>query len=625
MTKEQKKFLRRIFLAVFLFVAGLLLEGGISAALLLVCYVFIGWDILWRAVVNIRRGEVFDENFLMAIATVGALGLGEFSEGAAVMLFYQLGEWFQAYAAARSRKSIAALMDIRPDTAHIEREGGIVTVPPEEVAVGDHILVRPGERIPLDGHVIAGSSWLDTSALTGEALPREALPGTEVISGCVNQTSPLTIQTSRLFADSTVARILSLVESASNHKARMESFITRFARWYTPIVVFAALALAVLPPLLLAQEFSVWLYRALTFLVISCPCALVISVPLSFFGGIGGASRNGVLIKGSNYLEALARTEVILFDKTGTLTKGNFQVTEIVPVKDCQVDLLELAAHIEGYSLHPIAASIRKVYGKELDLERVAELHEIAGQGLQAVFDGKAVCLGNERLLQAAGIVFTPAAAGGTVVYAALAGHYAGYLRIEDELKAEAVEAVGSLRQNGVRRMVMLTGDSRASAEKVARQLGLDEVWAELLPEDKVRHLEELLAGKSSQGTLAFVGDGINDAPVLARADIGIAMGGLGSDAAMEAADVVLMTDELSKIAVAIRIARKTVQIARENIFLAVGIKAVVLLLGAMGLASLWAAVFADVGVSVLAILNASRALRTGTILPVRRLSLNES
>ncbi len=625
MTKEQKKFLRRIFLAVFLFVAGLLLEGWISAALLLVCYVFIGWDILWRAVVNIRRGEVFDENFLMAIATVGALGLGEFSEGAAVMLFYQLGEWFQAYAAARSRKSIAALMDIRPDTAHIEREGGIVTVPPEEVAVGDHILVRPGERIPLDGHVIAGSSWLDTSALTGEALPREALPGTEVISGCVNQTSPLTIQTSRLFADSTVARILSLVESASNHKARMESFITRFARWYTPIVVFAALALAVLPPLLLAQEFSVWLYRALTFLVISCPCALVISVPLSFFGGIGGASRNGVLIKGSNYLEALARTEVILFDKTGTLTKGNFQVTEIVPVKDCQVDLLELAAHIEGYSLHPIAASIRKVYGKELDLERVAELHEIAGQGLQAVFDGKAVCLGNERLLQAAGIVFTPAAAGGTVVYAALAGHYAGYLRIEDELKAEAVEAVGSLRQNGVRRMVMLTGDSRASAEKVARQLGLDEVWAELLPEDKVRHLEELLAGKSSQGTLAFVGDGINDAPVLARADIGIAMGGLGSDAAMEAADVVLMTDELSKIAVAIRIARKTVQIARENIFLAVGIKAVVLLLGAMGLASLWAAVFADVGVSVLAILNASRALRTGTILPVRRLSLNES
>ena len=620
MTKRQKKFLVRILIAAVLFTAGMLLDGPAAAGLLLVSYAWIGWDILWRAVVNIRHGEVFDENFLMSIATIGALGLGEFSEGAAVMLFYQLGEWFQSYAVARSRHSIAALMDIRPDTAHVERDGKLLTVSPEEVSAGEQILVRPGERVPIDGTVLAGSSFLDTSALTGEALPREVLPGMEIISGCVNQTAPLTIQTSRLFAESTVSRILELVENASGRKARMEGFITRFARWYTPLVVFAALALALLPPLLLGQPFADWIYRALTFLVISCPCALVISVPLSFFGGIGGASRSGVLVKGSNYLEALAQVDTIVFDKTGTLTQGVFQVSEILPVGGASSALLELAAHVEGYSLHPIGASIRKAYGRELDLERVRDLQEIAGQGLQAVFDSRPVLLGNEKLLRSHGVDVPDISAGGTVIYAAVDGVYAGCLRIEDALKPDAVSAVAALRSLGVQKTVMLTGDSQASGEKAAGQLGLDEVWTGLLPADKVNRVEELLDKKVRGKTLAFVGDGINDAPVLARADVGIAMGGLGSDAAIEAADVVLMTDEPSKIAEAIGIARKTVGIARQNIVFAIGIKLLVLCLGALGAANLWEAVFADVGVCVLAVFNAMRAMRTKTAVPVDRL-----
>ena len=609
-TKRQRKFLQRILVAALLFGAGLLSDGRLSAVLLLGCYAFIGWDILWRALVNIRHGEIFDENFLMAIATVGAIALGEFSEGVAVMLFYQLGEWFQSYAVGRSRHSIAALMDIRPQVAHVERAGQLVTVAPEEVAIGEHIVVKPGERIPMDGCVRTGTSLLDTSALTGESMPQEVLPGAEVMSGCVNQTAPLTIEVSRLFADSTVSRILELVENAGSRKARMENFITRFARWYTPIVVVAALVLAVLPPLVFGQPFSVWVYRALTFLVISCPCALVISVPLSFFGGIGGASRSGVLVKGSSYLEALARAEIVVFDKTGTLTRGRFKVTELVADDGREAELLALAAHVEGYSVHPIAASIRKAYGQELALGRVQEIQELAGQGLQAVFDGKMVLLGNEKLMAARGIEFSPAAAGGTLVYAAVEGRYAGFLRIEDELKPDAAATITALHRYGVKKTVMLTGDSTAAGDKAAAALGIDEVWAGLLPADKVERVEALLPQTAPGRTLAFVGDGINDAPVLARADVGIAMGGLGSDAAIEAADVVLMTDEPSKLASAIRIARKTVGIARQNIVFAIGVKLVVLALGAAGIASLWAAVFADVGVCVLAIFNAMRAMQ---------------
>ena len=612
MTKKQKHLLARIIVAAVLFAAGGLLhpEGWAELGVYLVCYAVIGWDIVWKAITNILHGQVFDENFLMTIATVGALILGEHSEGVAVMLFYQVGEWFQSYAVSKSRRSITSLMDIRPDYANIEQGGKLVQVDPEDVKIGDTIIVKPGERVPLDGKIIKGSSTLDTSALTGESMPREVEAGMEVISGCINQTGILTIQTTKAFGESTVAKILDLVENASDKKGKMENFITRFARYYTPVVVFAALALAILPPLVTGQAFSIWIYRALTFLVISCPCALVISIPLSFFGGIGGASKIGVLVKGSNYLEALAYTETVVFDKTGTLTKGSFAVTEIHANGMEDEELLELAAYAEDYSNHPISLSIQKAYGKKIDNSRITDVQEIAGHGVQAVIDGMTVLAGNAKLMEREHIPYTASNAIGTVVYVAFDGRYAGCIVIADEIKADAPAAIKTLKAAGIRQTVMLTGDADAVGQDVARRLGLDRAYTELLPADKVDRVEELLAQKSDNGMLAFVGDGINDAPVLARADVGIAMGALGSDAAIEAADVVLMTDEPSKIAAIMQIARKTIRISNENIVFALGVKFLVLILGAVGRANMWAAVFADVGVSVIAILNAIRAMR---------------
>ncbi len=612
MTRKQRHLLTRIIVAAVLFLAGSLLHLPELAemAAFLVCYVVVGWDIVWKAITNILHGQVFDENFLMTIATIGALILGEHSEGVAVMLFYQVGEWFQSYAVSKSRKSIASLMDIRPDYANIERDGKLVQVDPDEVQIGETIVVKPGERIPLDGTILKGFSTLDTSALTGESMPREVEPGMEVISGCINQTGILNIQTTKEFGESTVAKILDLVENASDKKGRIENFITRFARYYTPVVVFAALALAILPPLITQQPFSTWIYRALTFLVISCPCALVISIPLSFFGGIGGASKIGVLVKGSNYLEALANTEVVVFDKTGTLTKGSFAVSEIHPVGMEEAQLLELAAYAEDYSNHPISLSIKNAYGEKIDNSRVSDVQEIAGHGVQAVIDGKTILAGNTKLMEKEHIKYTPSSAVGTVVYLACDGKYAGCIVIEDEIKADAPAAIKLLKSAGIRKTVMLTGDADAVGKKVAGQLHLDQVYTELLPADKVDRVESLLKQKSEKGMLAFVGDGINDAPVLARADVGIAMGGLGSDAAIEAADVVLMTDEPSKIAAVMKIARKTIRIANQNIVFALGVKFLVLILGALGYANMWAAVFADVGVSIIAILNAIRAMR---------------
>ena len=612
MTRKQRHLLTRIIVAAVLFLAGSLLHLPELAemAVFLVCYVVVGRDIVWKAITNILHGQVFDENFLMTIATIGALILGEHSEGVAVMLFYQVGEWFQSYAVSKSRKSIASLMDIRPDYANIERDGKLVQVDPDEVQIGETIVVKPGERIPLDGTILKGFSTLDTSALTGESMPREVEPGMEVISGCINQTGILNIQTTKEFGESTVAKILDLVENASDKKGRIENFITRFARYYTPVVVFAALALAILPPLITQQPFSTWIYRALTFLVISCPCALVISIPLSFFGGIGGASKIGVLVKGSNYLEALANTEVVVFDKTGTLTKGSFAVSEIHPVGMEEAQLLELAAYAEDYSNHPISLSIKNAYGEKIDNSRVSDVQEIAGHGVQAVIDGKTILAGNTKLMEKEHIKYTPSSAVGTVVYLACDGKYAGCIVIEDEIKADAPAAIKLLKSAGIRKTVMLTGDADAVGKKVAGQLHLDQVYTELLPADKVDRVESLLKQKSEKGMLAFVGDGINDAPVLARADVGIAMGGLGSDAAIEAADVVLMTDEPSKIAAVMKIARKTIRIANQNIVFALGVKFLVLILGALGYANMWAAVFADVGVSIIAILNAIRAMR---------------
>lgn len=612
MTRRQKNLLVRIIATAVLFVAGNLLhlEGWAEMGIFLVCYAIVGWDIVWKAITNIFSGQVFDENFLMTIATIGALILGEHSEGVAVMLFYQVGEWFQSYAVSKSRKSIASLMDIRPDYANVERDGKLVQVDPDEVMIGDTIVVKPGERVPLDGTIVKGTSTLDTSALTGESMPRDVEPGMDVISGCINQTGILTIHTTKEFGESTVAKILDLVENASDKKGKTENFISRFARYYTPAVVFAAIALALLPPLIIGQPFSIWIYRALTFLVISCPCALVISIPLSFFGGIGGSSKIGVLVKGSNYLEALAHAETVVFDKTGTLTKGSFAVSEIHPVGMKEAQFLELAAYAEDYSNHPISLSIKKAYGKKINSNRISDVQELAGHGLQAVIDGKIVLAGNAKLMEKEHISYTPSAAIGTVVYLACDGTYAGCIVIEDEVKADAPAAIKALKSVGVRKTVMLTGDADAVGKKVADRLGLDQAYTELLPADKVDRVEELLLQKSEKGMLVFVGDGINDAPVLARADVGIAMGGLGSDAAIEAADVVLMTDEPSKIAAVIKIARKTIRIANQNIVFALGVKFLVLILGALGYANMWAAVFADVGVSVIAILNAIRAMR---------------
>lgn len=612
MTQKQKHLLTRILVAAVLFFAGSLFHTSktVEMGIFLVCYAVIGWDIVWKAVTNILHGQVFDENFLMTIATIGALILGEHSEGVAVMLFYQVGEWFQSYAVSKSRKSIAGLMDIRPDYANVEQDGKLVQVDPDEVPIGSTIVVKPGERIPLDGTILKGSSALDTSALTGESMPREVEPGMEVISGCINQTGILTIRTTKEFGESTVAKILDLVENASDKKGKTENFITRFARYYTPAVVFAALALAILPPLVTGQPFDTWIYRALTFLVISCPCALVISIPLSFFGGIGGASKIGVLVKGSNYLESLAHAETVVFDKTGTLTKGSFAVSEIHTNGMKEKQLLELAAYAEDYSNHPISLSVKKAYGKKIDSARIADVQEIAGHGVRAVIDGKTVLAGNAKLMVKEHIKYTACTSVGTVIYVACDGAYAGCIVIEDEIKADAPAAIRLLKSAGIKKTVMLTGDADAVGNKVAGRLGLDQAYTELLPADKVERVEELLRQKSEKGKLVFVGDGINDAPVLARADVGIAMGGLGSDAAIEAADVVLMTDEPSKIASVMKIARKTIRIANQNIVFALGIKLLVLVLGALGYANMWAAVFADVGVSVIAILNAIRAMR---------------
>ena len=617
MSKKQKRILARIIVSALLLAAVYFLpaEGPLRLALFLLPYGLIGWDVLWRAVRNIARGQVFDENFLMALATVGAFCIGEYPEAVFVMLFYQVGELFQSYAVGRSRQSIAALMDIRPDYANVEREGRLLQVDPEEVAVGDYIVVKPGEKIPLDGVVTEGSSAVNTAALTGESLPRDVSPGDAVVSGCINQSGLLRIKTTKLFGESTVAKILDLVENSSSKKARAENFITKFARYYTPAVVIAALLLALLPPLILGggwPVWSAWLNRALIFLVISCPCALVISIPLGFFGGIGGASKAGILVKGSNYLEALARTEILVFDKTGTLTKGTFQVTAVHPEEISEERLLELAALAESYSDHPISLSLKAAYQKEIDAGRVKNAEELAGRGVRATVDGLTVCAGNSRLMKEAGADWYDCHLTGTVVHVAVEGRYAGHIVISDVVKPDAAEAVADLKRQGIRRTVMLTGDTPAVGEQVGRELGLDEVHAGLLPADKVDWVEALLKQKTTRGKLAFVGDGINDAPVLSRADIGIAMGGLGSDAAIEAADVVLMDDKPSKLSTAVEISKKTLRIVKQNIVFALGIKALVLLLGALGMANMWEAVFADVGVSVIAILNATRALKAG-------------
>lgn len=611
MTKREKKQLFRILITVVLYAIAILLpfEGIAKLAVFLIVYLVIGGDILLKAGRNILHGQVFDENFLMAVATVGAFFLREYPEGVAVMLFYQVGEWFQSYAVSKSRRSISELMDIRPDYANVLREGQLVQVDPDEVQVGDTVVVKPGERIPLDGIVLEGFSTVDTSALTGESVPRDVQPGQDIISGCINQTGLLTIQVTKEFGQSTVAKILELVENSSDKKSKSENFITKFARYYTPIVVIAAVVLAVLPPLLTGQEFSVWIARALTFLVISCPCALVISIPLSFFGGIGGASKSGVLVKGSNYLEALADTEIVVFDKTGTLTKGTFAVSKIAPEDITAEVLLETAAYAEDYSNHPIAMSIKKAFGKDIDTSRIGEIEEIPGHGVKAVIDGKEVLAGNAKLMKRENISFKEEQLAGTVVHLSIEGSYAGYISIEDEIKEDSRQAIQDLMAAGIRKTVMLTGDANAVGQKVASELKLTKAYTELLPADKVDRMEELMQEKSQKGKLAFVGDGINDAPVLARADIGIAMGGLGSDAAIEAADVVIMTDEPSKIALVMKISKKTLRIVRQNIVIALGVKGVVLILGALGFASMWAAVFSDVGVSVIAILNAMRAL----------------
>lgn len=610
MTKALKKRLLLILSALAVFICAFFLKAELKTALFVASFLIVGLPIVGKALRNLKRGQVFDENFLMTVATFGAFYLKDYAEAAAVMLFYQIGEFFQSYAVNQSRKSIAKLMDIRPDYAHVFRNGEPETVDPEEVAVGETIIVQPGERIPLDGEITDGFSTIDTSALTGESLPRDVAAGDEAISGSINLTGVLRIKVSKAFAHSTVAKILDLVENASSQKADIENFITRFARYYTPSVVIIALLLAVLPPLLVAgQSFHDWLYRAITFLVISCPCALVISIPLSFFGGLGAASKNGILIKGSNYLEALSHAEIVVFDKTGTLTKGNFKLADIAARKIDVGKLLVYAAYAEAYSKHPIALAIKQAYGKEIDLAKIKDTREIHGHGLTAVIDGDEVAAGNQRLMDKIGVVFELPSAAGTVVHIAVNGKYAGYLLIADEIKEDAGLAVELLKKHGVRQTVMLTGDLKNIGEETAAKIGLDKVCCELLPADKVGRVEELLMQKSSGGKLLFVGDGINDAPVLARSDIGIAMGGMGADAAIEAADVVIMTDEPSKIAAAIDISRRTMAIVRQNIVFALGVKFLVLGFGAAGFVSIWAAVFADVGVSVIAILNAMRAL----------------
>lgn len=623
MTKKQKKMLLRIMISFVLLAAlmvcehiGVLPENiWIELVLFAVPYLIIGYDIIFKAAKNIRHGQIFDENFLMMIATFGAFGAQDFSEAAAVMLFYQVGELFQSYAVGKSRQSISDMMDICPEYANIEENGTLIRTDPDDVEVGSIIVVKPGERVPLDGVVTEGESLLDTAALTGESVPRRAAVGDEIISGCVNGSGTLKVRTTKAFDDSTVSKILELVENASSKKAKVENFITKFARYYTPVVTIAAVILAALPPLLLGGGWSEWIHRACIFLVISCPCALVISVPLGFFGGIGAASRIGVLVKGGNYLEAVAEMTTIVFDKTGTLTKGEFKVSGLYAENGfSQEALLELAAHAEGYSNHPIADSVRAAYlertGKAVDLGRVGEAGEQAGHGISVTVDGKKVLIGNEKLMKAKGIAFIPCQSAGTIVYVAREGKSCGAIVISDSVKDGAKEAIRDMKQVGVRKCVMLTGDRLKAAEAAAGELGIDEVHAELLPGDKVSIVEQLLAVQKEKERLAFAGDGINDAPVLTRADIGIAMGSMGSDAAIEAADVVLMDDDVRKIASVVKISRKTLRIVKQNIVFALGVKALVLILGAFGMANMWEAVFADVGVSVIAILNAMRALK---------------
>lgn len=623
MKTKQKKMLVRIILAAMLLVslAFAPVTGPLRLALYLIPYLLVGYDILLKAAKGIRNGRVFDENFLMTVATLGAIAIalyddtGEYTEAVAVMLFYQIGEWFQAYAVGKSRKNISDLMDIRPDYANIEKNGKIEQVAPESVEVGTVIVVQPGEKVPIDGIVIRGETSLNTSALTGESLPKNVAPGENVTSGCINLTGVIYVRTTRLFGDSTVSQILELVENASSRKSQSEAFITRFARIYTPIVFFSALALALVPPLvrLFAMgadaQWDDWIYRALVFLVISCPCALVISIPLSFFAGIGGASKEGILVKGSNYLEALSQTSTLVMDKTGTLTQGVFEVTAVHHNTLDENRLLELAALAESASSHPISKSLQKAYGKAIDRSRVTNIRELAGKGVVASVDEQEVAVGNEKLMTELGIEFIACRSIGTIVHIAVNGNYCGHIVIADQLKPNAIKAIDAVRKAGVNKVVMLTGDRKSVAQAVASQLGIDEVRYELMPSDKVSAVEDLLARRTGSGKLAFVGDGINDAPVLSRADIGIAMGAMGSDAAIEAADIVLMDDDPLKIAKGIKISRKCLRIVKENIWLAIGIKVVCLLLGAVGLANMWMAIFADVGVMILAILNAIRAL----------------
>ena len=617
MTKKQKKVLIRIIIAAVLVIAlqFIPVKGYVRFGLYMIPYFVIGYDILKKAGKGILNRQIFDENFLMAVATIGAIALGDYKEGTAVMLFYQIGELFQSYAVGKSRRNISDLMDIRPDYANVEKDGELEQVDPDEIEIGTVIVVQPGEKVPIDGVVVEGTSSLNTSALTGESVPREVSVDDEIISGCINMTGLLKIRTTKEFGESTVSKILELVENASSRKSRSENFISKFAKIYTPAVCYGALALAILPPIVrmafmgLAPEWGDWVYRALTFLVISCPCALVISIPLSFFAGIGGASREGVLVKGSSFLETLSQTKIVVFDKTGTMTKGVFEVNGIhhSPYKD--EELLEYAALAESYSTHPISKSLQRAYGKPIDKNRVSDVEEIGGHGLTAKVDGKVVAAGNAKLMKKLGIEYHECSHVGTIVHVAIDGRYAGHILISDVIKEHAAEAIAALKKSGIEKTVMLTGDAKNVAEHVAAQLGIDEVCSELLPGDKVEKVEELLTKKPEKDKLAFVGDGINDAPVLSRADIGIAMGALGSDAAIEAADIVLMDDDPLKISKAIRISRKCIRIVYENIYFAIGIKVICLVLGALGIANMWFAIFADVGVMILAVLNAIRTL----------------
>ena len=609
-----KKSLIQIIISFILFLIAIAIPFGndlINKILFIIAYLIVGLEIVWKAIKNIFRGKVFDEHFLMSIATIGAFAIGEFPEAVAVMLFYQVGELFQDYAVDKSRKSIASLMDIRPDVAYVKRNGKIEKLSPEEVEIGENIVVKPGEKIPLDGTIVEGSSLIDTSALTGESLPREVNVGDKVLNGCINKNGLLTIKVEKEFGESTVSKILDLVENASSKKSKSENFITKFARYYTPIVVMIAVLLAIIPPFVLnLGEFRQWLYRALTFLVVSCPCALVISIPLGFFGGIGGASKKGILIKGSNYLEALSSAEIVVFDKTGTLTEGVFEVQKVEANEISKEELLKYAAYGEYNSNHPISISLRNAYSKEIDQSKILYAEELAGRGIIAKVEEREILIGNDKLMKEKNISYVPCKEIGTILYVAIDNKYAGYILIADKIKEDSFKAIKTLKQNNIKETVMLTGDKKEVGEKVASELKLDKVYTELLPDGKVQKVEELMKEKSEKGKLVFVGDGINDAPVLALSDIGIAMGGLGSDAAIEAADIVIMTDEPSKISTAIKISKKTMKIVKQNIIFAITVKVLVLILTAFGIGTMWEAVFADVGVSVLAIINSLRALK---------------